>query len=70
MLGNSRRALRKRIADYDMVFIGIYFRGILRNPTNILDGVFFGKIANEYKLLDIFAKRLHLGCLAEFLIHL
>ena len=54
-----------------MVFIGIQFRGIFRNLSNILDGAFLKKqLMSISCYLTIFAKRLHFGCLSEFLIRL
>ena len=39
-------------------------------PGQISKTELFGKIVDGYKPLNIFAEKLHLGCLTEFLIRL
>ena len=67
MPGNSRRALRKSIVSYDMVK---YSSEAYLEPRQISKTEHFEKIVNGYKPLNIFAEKLHLGCLTEFLIRL
>ena len=61
---------RNRWAMVMFFVIGSFLERHNQNPFKHLDGVFYKKIVNGFKLLTAFHKRLHLRCLTGFWIHL